>query len=131
MPSQRTSSDRTSATSWPKGIEDRFGAGATRVPHPIEWLSDNGPPYAEHETRDLGRASGLLVCTTPSYSPESNAMAEAFVKTFNRDYVYLAELHTADAVLRVMGAWFDDYNNHHPHSRLGKRSPRQFRIHAA
>jgi putative transposase len=112
-------------------IESRFGAGSTRVGHPIEWLSDNGPPYTAHETREFGRASGLLVCTTPSYSPESNGMAEAFVKTFKRDYVYLAELHTADAVLRSIGDWFGDYNDNHPHRGLGMRSPRQFRAHAA
>jgi putative transposase len=114
-----------------QSIEGRFGGGTTRVPHPIEWLSDNGPPYTPNETRDFGRASGLLVCTTPSYSPESNGMAEAFVKTFKRDYVYLAELHSADLVLRAVGAWFDDYNTHHPHSGLGMRSPRQFRAQAA
>jgi putative transposase len=58
-------------------------------------------------------------------------MAEAFVKTFKRDYVYLAELHTADAVLGAIGARFDDYNSHHPHRGLSMRSPRQFRAQAA
>jgi putative transposase len=48
-------------------------------------LSDNGPPYTAAETREFGRASGLLVCTTPAYSPELNGMAEAFVESFNRD----------------------------------------------
>jgi len=67
----------------------------------------------------------LLVCTTPSYSPESNGMAEAFVKTFQRDYVYLAEVHTANAVLRAVGAWFDDYNNHHPHSGFRRHRARR------
>jgi hypothetical protein len=57
-------------------------------------------------------------------------MAEAFVKTFKRAYVYLAELHTVDAVLRAIGAWFGDYDNH-PHRGLGMRSPRQFRAQAA
>lgn len=114
-----------------QSLEARFGAGTTRVPHPIEWLTDNGPPYTAHETREFGRASGLLVCTTPAYSPESNGMAEAFVKTFKRDYVYLAELPDADAVLRAIGAWFDDYNEVHPHRGLGMRSPRQYRSLAA
>jgi len=114
-----------------QSLENRFGAGTTRVPHSIEWLSDNGPPYTAHETRDFGRVSGLLVCTTPSYSPESNGMAEAFVKTFKRDYVYLAELHSADTVLRDIAGWFGDYNDNHPHRGLGMRSPRQFRAQAA
>jgi putative transposase len=110
-----------------QSLEARFGAGTTRVPHPIEWLSDNGPPYTAHATRAFGHDSGLLVCTTPAYSPESNGIAEAFVKTFRRDYLYLARLDDAATVLRQLGTWFADYNDHHPHRGLGMRSPRQFR----
>jgi putative transposase len=112
-----------------QSIESRFGAGTTRVPRPIEWLSDNGPPYTAHDTRAFGHDSGFLVCTTPAYSPESNGIAEAFVKTFRRDYLYLARLDDAATVLRQLGAWFEDYNDHHPHRGLGMRSPRQFRAH--
>jgi putative transposase len=110
-----------------QSIEGRFGPGSTRVPHPIQWLSDNGPPYTADETRRFGAESGFAVCTTPAYSPESNGMAEAFVKTFKRDYVYLARLQDAQTVLRQLSAWFDHYNEVHPHRGLGMRSPRQFR----
>lgn len=112
-----------------QSIEGRFGPGMTRTPKPVEWLSDNGPPYTAHDTRAFGRDAGFLVCTTPAYSPESNGMAEAFVKTFKRDYVYLADLRDAATVLRALKAWFDDYNEHHPHRGLGMRSPRQYRAH--
>lgn len=98
-----------------QSIEARFGAGTTKTPRPLEWLSDNGPPYTANETRAFGRDAGFLVCTTPAYSPESNGMAEAFVKTFKRDYVYLADLRDAATVLASLKTWFDDYNEHHPH----------------
>jgi putative transposase len=110
-----------------ESVEKRFGAGARGVPHPIEWLSDNGPPYTANETRDFGASLGLLVCNTPSYSPESNGMAEAFVKRFKNDYVYLAELHSAQLVLNQLSKWMEDYNEVHPHSGLKMKSPRQFR----
>lgn len=110
-----------------ESVEGRFGAGARSVPHPIEWLSDNGPPYTALETRDFGTALGLLVCTTPTYSPESNGMAEAFVKRFKADYVYLAELHSAAVVLERLPLWMEDYNEMHPHSGLKMKSPRQYR----
>jgi putative transposase len=109
-----------------ESVEHRFGARATKAPHPIEWLSDNGPPYTAHETRAFGESLGFLVCTTPAYSPESNGMAEAFVKTFKRDYVYLNKLESAAAVMAQLGAWFDDYNEIHPHSGLRMQSPREF-----
>jgi len=44
-------------------------------------------------------ARGLTMCTTIPRSPESNGMAEAFVKTFKRDYVTFGNLESAQAVL--------------------------------
>jgi len=109
-----------------QSLESRFGAGTMRAPSRIEWLSDNGPPYTALDTRAFGRDSGFNVCTTPAYSPESNGMAEAFVKTFKRDYVYLASVDDAASTIAQLAAWFDDYNQHHPHKGLRMRSPRQF-----
>lgn len=111
-------------------IEKRFGGEKT--PHPVQWLSDNGPPYTAGFTRAFGRVHGLEVCTTPAYSPESNGMAEAFVKTFKRDYVYVGDVSDAPTVLAQLPAWFRDYNENHPHKGLKMLSPRQFRrSHAA
>ncbi len=108
-------------------VEARFGAAAQRVPSPIQWLSDNGPPYTAEETRRFGTDLGLIVCTTPAYSPESNGIAEAFVKTFKRDYVYLNELRTAADVIDQLKSWFEHYNEVHPHSGLKMKSPREYR----
>ena len=108
-------------------VESRFGAQAQRVPNPLQWLSDNGPPYTAHETRRFGASLGLTVCTTPAYSPESNGMAEAFVKTFKRDYVYLNNIDSAVTVMAQLAAWFEDYNEVHPHRGLRMKSPRQYR----
>jgi len=110
-----------------EAIETRFGAGVIEVPAPLQWLSDNGPPYTAHATREFGARCGLQVVTTPSYSPESNGAAESFVKTFKRDYVYLARLHDAASVLEQLAGWFDDYNERHPHRGLSMLSPREFR----
>ena len=57
---------------------------------------------------------------------EANGMAEAFVKTFKRDYVYLNRLPSAAEVLAQLPAWFTDYNEIHPHKGLGMRSPREY-----
>ncbi len=53
-------------------------------------------------------------------------MAEAFVKTFKRDYVYLNKLYSAASVLTMLPAWFEDYNEVHPHRGLNMRSPREY-----
>lgn len=108
-------------------VEQRFGDGELRTTHSVEWLSDNGPPYTANDTREFGRSLGLLVCNTPAYSPESNGMAESFVKSFKRDYVYLNRLDDAATVMRQLAVWFEDYNEMHPHRGLQMKSPREYR----
>lgn len=106
-------------------VEQRFGR-VNRLPQPIEWLSDNGSPYVARDTRTFARDIGLLPKTTPLESPQSNGMAEAFVRTFKRDYVRVSDCVDAQTVLRSLPAWFTHYNEVHPHRALGYRSPRQF-----
>lgn len=105
-------------------VEYRFKASQT--PHMIQWLSDNGPAYIARETVRFARQLGFSVCTTPSYSPESNGMAEAFVKTFKRDYVWVSDTRDAFTVLQQLPAWFEAYNESAPHKALKMLSPRQF-----
>jgi len=42
----------------------------------------NGEGSAWPGNPGLREKLGLLICTTPAYSPESNGMAESFVRTF-------------------------------------------------
>lgn len=107
-------------------VESRFGT-TEKIPHRIQWLTDNGPCYTAYETVELARSLGFEVCTTPSYSPQSNGMAEAFVKTFKRDYVRVSELPDAKIVMSKLADWFEDYNENAPHKGLKMKSPRQFR----
>ena len=107
-------------------FETRF-AGHKQAPHRLEWLSDNGPQYTARESVDFIRSLGLTVCTTPAYSPESNGMAEAFVKTFKRDYVYVNNLPDAVTVMEQLPKWFEDYNEVAPHRGLKMQSPREYR----
>ena len=53
-------------------------------------------------------------------------MAEAFVKTFKRDYVYVHDRPDAQTVMSQLHHWFEDYNEHAPHKGLKMMSPRRF-----
>ena len=106
-------------------VERRFGTD--RVPSPVEHLSDNGSCYIAGETQDFARQLGLVPCFTPVRSPESNGMAEAFVKTLKRDCVRITPLPDAATVLGLVPAWIDNYNTVHPYSALAMRSPVEFR----
>ena len=106
-------------------LEHRFGR-VNRLPATIEWLTDNGSCYVAHETRRFARDIGLEPLTTPVESPQSNGMAEAFVRTFKRDYVAVNPKPDAATVIAALPGWFDHYNALHPHRALGYRSPREF-----
>jgi putative transposase len=107
-----------------QSVERRFGSCS--LPHPVQWLSDNGSCYRARETIDFADRLGLVPCFTPVRSPQSNGMAEAFVKTFKRDYVYIHDRPDAQTVLSQLSAWFEDYNENHPHKALRMKSPREF-----
>jgi transposase InsO family protein len=107
-----------------RSVEQRFGT--IRAPYPVQWLSDNGSIFAAHRTIEIALALNLVPCFTPVESPESNGMAEAFVKTLKRDYVRVSPIPDAAAALALVDSWMEDYNTVHPHSRLGYQSPREY-----
>jgi putative transposase len=106
-------------------VEHRFGP-VDQLPGPIEWLTDNGSCFVARETRRFARDIGLAPRTTPLESPQSNGMAEAFVRTLKRDYVRVSPIPDAQSVLRQLPRWMAHYNELHPHRALGYRSPREF-----
>lgn len=107
-----------------ESLEHRLGK--TKTERPIQWLSDNGSCYTAKETVEFGRRLGLDIRTTPPHSPESNGMSEAFVKTFKRDYAYVGDISSKEAVMKQLPGWFEDYNEKAPHKALKMLSPREF-----
>ena len=105
-------------------VEKRFNK--IRTPRQIEWLTDRGSIYRDKLLQQLARNLGLKPCFTAPYSPSSNGMAEAFVGTFKRDYVYVNDCYSADWVLGHLEEWFYDYNHLAPHSGLAMLSPVQY-----
>ncbi len=52
-------------------------------------------------------------------------MAEAFIKTFKRDYVWFGDLKDAQTVMKQLGKWMEDYNEETPHKASRIFSPRE------
>ncbi|OWT57678.1 IS3 family transposase [Candidimonas nitroreducens] len=109
-------------------LEHRFG-GADHAPAEVEWLTDNGSAYIAGKTRAFAQQIGLKPVTTPIRSPQSNGMAESFVKTIKRDYVAFMPKPDVPAALQNLAIAFEHYNEQHPHSALKYRSLRDFRQH--
>ena len=95
-------------------VEHRFGQ-VNRRPSPTEWLTDNGSCFTARETRRFARDMGLIARTMRIKSPQSNGMAEAFVRTLKRDYVRVSSKPDARSVLEQPPGWIAHYNTVHPH----------------
>ncbi|EMU6458580.1 IS3 family transposase, partial [Escherichia coli] len=105
-------------------VERRFG---NELPaSPVEWLTDNGSCYRANETRQFARMLGLEPKNTAVRSPESNGIAESFVKTIKRDYISIMPKPDVLTAAKNLAEAFGHYNEWHPHSALGYRSPREY-----
>ncbi|EPY9366848.1 integrase core domain-containing protein, partial [Escherichia coli] len=93
---------------------------------PVEWLTDNGSCYRANETRQFARMLGLEPKSTAVRSPESNGIAESFVKTIKRDYISVMPKPDGLTAAKNLAEAFEHYNEWHPHSALGYRSPREY-----
>lgn len=92
----------------------------------LQFLHDNGPEYIEKNLKRNIKQWQIEDCNTPSYSPQSNGMCEAFNGTFKRDYVYESCLDNPEIVHQQLQLWIDEYNNYAPHSALGMKTPNHF-----
>ncbi|HAJ3986232.1 TPA: IS3 family transposase [Escherichia coli] len=105
-------------------VERRFG---NELPaSPVEWLTDNGSCYRANETRQFARMLGLEPKSTAVRSPESNGIAESFVKTIKRDYISVMPKLDGLTAAKNLAEAFEHYNEWHPHSALGYHSPREY-----
>ncbi|EPO2217930.1 IS3 family transposase, partial [Escherichia coli] len=95
-------------------VERRFG---NELPaSPVEWLTDNGSCYRANETRQFARMLGLEPKNTAVRSPESNGIAESFVKTIKRDYISVMPKPDGLTAAKNLAEAFEHYNEWHPHS---------------
>lgn len=108
-----------------EAILTRFSKDQIRAPG-LEFLHDNGPEYVEKVFRKRLLEWDVVDCHTPSYSPESNGICEAFNGTFKRDYVYQGYLDNIDELRKQIEKWVADYNTFAPHSALGMKTPAEF-----
>ncbi len=94
----------------------------------LQFLTDNGPEFIEKELNDNLKKWNIESCFTPTYSPQSNGMVEAFNGTFKRDYVYESCLDSAEVVHSQISKWMSEYNNYAPHSALKMKTPTEYFI---
>ncbi len=106
-------------------VNKRFG-GVNTVPSKLQLLTDNGLAYISRQTKSLLKALGVEDCKTAVSKPQSNEMAESFVKTLKCYHSPFIDLTSATTALACLPEVVARYNRDHPHSALGYQSPREF-----
>ena len=89
-------------------VERRFGNDLPSSP--VEWLTDNGSCYRANETRQFARMLGLEPKNTAVRSPESNGIAESFVKTIKREYISIMPKPDGLTAAKNLAEAFEHYN---------------------
>lgn len=98
------------AVSW---FKDR-GVTTERV------LSDNGPAYRSHAWRNACRQLGITPKRTRPYRPQTNGKIERFHRTLADGWAYSRHYSSEPARRKALPAWLHYYNQHRPHSAIGK-----------
>ena len=75
---------------------------------------DNGPEYVSHRLQAWAEKNGIRIDYIQPGKPQQNAYVERYNSTVRYDW------------LGQLAAWFEDYNEMHPHKGLRMLSPREF-----
>ena len=67
--------------------------------------------YCSRQTIKFERYLAVRSCWTAPYSPQSNGMAEAFIRTIKKNYVYTSDCSSVENVCKTLKQWTFDYNN--------------------
>lgn len=92
----------------------------------LQFLHDNGPEFIEGKLQKSLNDWNITNCNTPTYSPQSNGLCEAFNGTLKRDYVYESCLDDFETVEKQIEGWINKYNTFAPHSSLEMKTPQEF-----
>ena len=95
------------------GFKNLLEAGSTRC------IGTSTPSQFQIESTSPYGLKKIECCNPHVTSPQSNGMAESFVKTLKRDYAKLANRPDSKTVMAQLKDWFDDYISYHPQSAIG------------
>lgn len=86
-------------------------------------LSDNGPAYRSHAWRDACTELGIRPKKTRPYRPQTNGKIERFHRTLADGWAFTRHYNSESARRAALPAWLHHYNQHRPHTAIGKVPP--------
>lgn len=86
-------------------------------------LSDNGPAYRSHAWRNACTELGIRPKHTRPYRPQTNGKIERFHRTLADGWAFTKHYKSESARRAALPAWLHFYNQHRPHTAIGKVPP--------
>lgn len=86
-------------------------------------LSDNGSAYKSHAWRDTCAELGIRPKKTRPYRPQTNGKIERFHRTLADGWAFNRHYNNESARRAALPAWLRHYNQHRPHTAIGKVPP--------
>ena len=86
-------------------------------------LSDNGPAYRSHAWRHACTDLSITPKFTRPRRPQTNGKIERFHRTLADGWAYSRHYATESARRAALPAWLHFYNEHRPHTAIGKAPP--------
>ncbi|WP_314147612.1 IS481 family transposase [uncultured Leifsonia sp.] len=86
-------------------------------------LSDNGSAYKSHAWRDTCTELGITPKKTRPYRPQTNGKIERFHRTMSDGWAFTRHYNSESARRAALPAWLHHYNQHRPHTAIGKVPP--------
>lgn len=110
-----------------QGLTQVYGSAARDVARGLELRMDHGTQYtSDHFLRQI-RYWGIAESFAFVCEPQTNGVAERFIRTLKEQAVYGHTFRTVEDVRRAVATFIDDYNNHWLPEKNHGRSPREMR----
>ena len=93
---------------------------------PISIRVDNGPEFISHKLEQWCYIHSIELKFIQTGSPTQNSRMERLNRSMRREFFDAYLFDTLAEVKIMTEEWIYDYNNHRPHSTLGKLSPIEY-----
>jgi putative transposase len=93
-------------------------------PEPVRFLIHDRDQKFTSEFDEVFRSDGSEIVRTPFRAPQSNGVAERFVRTVRSECLDWLLVLNRDHLHRVLRIFVDHYNGHRPHRALRLTPPR-------
>lgn len=104
-------------------ILERLGE---EVGYPKYIRTDNGPEFISEDYKSWCKSKGITPIYAAPGAPTENAYIERFNRLFREDILDAYLFRNSNQISIVSEKWRYDYNNYHPHSSLGDKSPKEY-----